>query len=352
MNVGILTFHRGPNYGGFLQAWHLRQAVRSFGHDAEIVNYQGARHHESEQPGFRGWSVRAMKEMAHLYLKSRPFTRPVGELSRGPLMTEARQVPWGDYDAIVVGSDIVWDYRNPKSGSDPAFFGALPEQAGTRFVAYAPSCGETPGCVEPPDYVREGLRRFEACMVRDRNTADLVRGITGTEPSLVVDPTWLQSDPEGGISGRSRRPFLLVYGHGVKPGRARELKSYCSMRGLELVSVAFPCATADRRIRSIGPFEWANLFARADAVVTSTFHGLLYAIKYHKPVVFMERGPSRLKARIAIERCGLEDRVVAEGEEFGGDFLNRALDPDRRPRIPDEWVVESRQLLRQGLEEN
>ena len=40
--IGILTFHRGPNHGGYLQAAELVAAVRRAGHDVEIINYQNA----------------------------------------------------------------------------------------------------------------------------------------------------------------------------------------------------------------------------------------------------------------------------------------------------------------------
>ena len=347
--TGILTFHRGPNYGGFLQAWHLREAVRSLGHSAETINYQGLRHHDAERLRFRGVSPGLLKGMLLHYLKSRPFRGPVGGLEFGPFRTSAEGIDWQSFDTVVVGSDIVWDFRAAHFGGDQAYFGALPCQAETRFVAYAPSCGETPADAEIPDYVRSGLRRFDAIHVRDRNTADMVRNATGIEPPLVVDPTWLQDDPEVPYPGRPSGPYILMYGLGMSSERAKVLGDFCKKHGLELIAVAFPCATADRKIQSIGPFEWVDLFRHASGVVTSTFHGLLYAIKYAKPLVFMERGASRLKGRIAIERCGLEDRVVPEGEPFEAGFIKMALAPERPAALPGEWIAESRARLRSSL---
>ena len=39
MKIGILTFHRGNNYGGILQCYALQQVLKSLGHSVEIVNY-------------------------------------------------------------------------------------------------------------------------------------------------------------------------------------------------------------------------------------------------------------------------------------------------------------------------
>jgi hypothetical protein len=131
----------------------------------------------------------------------------------------------------------------------------------------------------------------------------VVKKATGKESQLVVDPTWLKDDPDLAYPKRPKSPYALVYGHGVDATRAAVLGQYCKKRGLKLVSCAFPCPTADRFILSIDPFGWVDLFRHAECVITSTFHGLLYAIKYGKPVVFMDRPASRSKSKLAIERC-------------------------------------------------
>jgi hypothetical protein len=347
--TGILTFHRGPNYGGFLQAWHMREAVRSLGHEATLVNYQKDFHHRMERVRLDGIHPKALKGSLLHYLKSKPFAQPVAELSDHPFRTDAAEVDWRAFDRIVVGADVVWDFSNPTHGTDPVFFGAHPSQADTSFVAYAPSCGETPVYGELPDYVVAGLNRFGAFHVRDETTAALVKKATGKESQLVVDPTWLQADPDMPYPKRPKSPYALVYGLGVDALRAAPLSGYCKKRGMKLISCAFPCPTADRFILSIDPFGWVDLFRHAECVITSTFHGLLYAIKYNKPVVFMDRPASRSKSKLAIELCGLEDRVIQDGAPFTEDFLAHALDPSRPTQPPAAWIAESRRLLAESL---
>lgn len=346
MHPAILTFHRGPNYGGFLQAWHMREAVRALGHDATLVNYQGARHHEGERIRFRGIKPGQLKGFALHYLKSRPFAGPVAELSDHPFTTDPAQIPWDHFSRVIVGADVVWNFTNAIHGNDPVFFGAHPAQSETTFAAYAPSCGDTPADAEFPSYVRDGLARSSSIHVRDESTATLVERATGTRPGLVVDPTWLQDDPP---SQCRRIPqnlrYALVYGQGATGTRSKALGAYCKKRGLSIVSAAFPCEATTHRLQSIDPFEWVDLFRRAECVVTSTFHGLLYAIKYHKPVIFMVRGPSRAKSRLALDRCNLHDRVVEEGKPFDLDHLSHALSPDNPTQPPEVWIRESRAAL-------
>ena len=349
--TGILTFHRGPNYGGFLQAWHMREAVRSLGHDATLVNYQCARHHDAERVRFRGIKPKQLKGLALHYLKSRPFTQPVNSLSNFPFTSDPYAVPWKNFASVVVGADVVWNFTNHTHGNDPVFFGADPAQQDTRFIAYAPSCGDTPADADLPDYVSDGLRRFASIHVRDETTAALVERATGTRPKLVVDPTWLQDDPDAPCRKIPHDlKYALVYGQGATGARAKILGDHCRKRGLSIVSAAFPCEATTHRLYSIDPFEWADLFRRAECVVTSTFHGLLYAIKYHKPVIFMDRPASRAKSSLVIDRCGLQDRVVEEGHPFAPAHLDHCLTQAGGCEIPEAWRQQSLERLRKSLE--
>lgn len=350
--IGILTFHRGPNYGGFLQAWHMREAVRSLGHEATLINYQGATHHQAEQVRFRGLRPGQLKGLALHWLKSRPFTNPVAELSNHPFSCDASQIPWQSFDRVVVGADVVWNFTNRNHGHDPVFFGANPAQQKTSFAAYAPSCGDTSADSEIPEYVRNGLARFASIHVRDETTADLVERVTGKSPPLVVDPTWLQDDPVRTCKKIPRGlKYALVYGQGATGVRAKVLDDYCRKRGLKVVSAAFPCEATTHRLHAIDPFEWVDLFRQAECVITSTFHGLLYAIKYHKPIVFLVRGPSRSKSKLAIERCALNDRVVEEGAQFDPEHLHHCLSQAIGCEVPKEWRKQSLEMLRVALEE-
>ncbi|MFT6793477.1 MAG: hypothetical protein ACJAR1_001473 [Rubritalea sp.] len=345
MNIGILTFHRGPNYGGYLQAWHMREAIRSLGHKATVINYQGSKHTEAERFPLKGIKPSQLKGYAYNWLKSRPFRAPVEELSDHSFTTKADEIPWAQFDKVMVGADVVWDHTHLIHGQNPAFFGTLEAQKNTEFVAYAPSCGESTSLSELPDYVVKGLNRFSTIYVRDEATAKLVEKVTGKKPPLVVDPTWLQDDPEITFKKRPKNPYVLVYGHGLRGEREEILKAYCRESGLQLISAGSPCKTADKYFLSLSPLEWVDLFRHAECVVTSTFHGLLYAIKYSKPLIFMTRPASRSKSKLTIERCGLESRVVEAGKSFQLGHLQHYLDTSQPTELPLEWIQESRAAL-------
>lgn len=349
MRIGILTFHRGPNYGGFLQAWHLREAIHRLGHEVSIINYQNPIHLKSEKPPPLRPTVSAVKGSIWVWLKSRPFSKHVNSLASPPLFTDAAEVQWNRYDTIVVGSDVIWDFQAPQFGHDPVYFGSHLAQFGTRFISYAASAGTTPHTADLPDYVCSGLSRFASINVRDHNTAQIVETVTGSSPKIVADPTWLGDDPLPDWNGIPKTPYILVYGLGLDAQRAAELRKWAHTRSLAIISAATPGNWADRTFRQLDPWHWVCLFKHAQAVVTSTLHGSHYAIKYKRPMLFMDRPASSLKSRTAIERAGMADVVLSQYTRLDADFLEYCLASEETPGVPIDWQQESLRLLENDL---
>lgn len=330
--VGILTFHCGANYGGFLQAWNLREAVRTLGHEAEIINYKNPRHELDER--FR-W--RLTKRVRRIYLKSckaKVFKEACREFAPGSPQLRHEGIDWGGYDAIVVGSDIVWDYASEHFGRDGAYFGVVPGGEKVRWVSYAPSCGKADPAGTLPEEKADGLRRFAHISVRDRGTQQLVRNVTGEEAPIMADPTWLP-DPAGTVSFEDTEPVLAVYSYRKFTRRhAEQIRVFARKHGLEVVAYGFYHDWVDRTEMKLLPHDWERAIGRARCLVTGTFHGTLYAIRLGK--VFCTIGHEWIRNKVAypLELVGLEGRMVSdEGEigevlaaqfnEFPGDVFSR-----------------------------
>jgi hypothetical protein len=350
--IGILTFHRGPNFGGFLQAYHLRAAIRSLGYDADIINYQNTTHRRYENPILSArWTPRGLTGAFRRLKKARPFREPVASLSTHPFTTVPQNIDWTSFDTIVVGSDVVWDFSSPQYGADPCFFGMHPSQRSARFVSYAASCG-TADAGRVPDYVREGIRRFEAVGVRDRKTLELALRCGGPKPVLVADPTWLRDDPSIEWNDAPKRPYVLVYG-GALTSREDDLAvhRWAKGNGLDLISAASPAPSADRRYQTLTPFQWVDLYRNATAVVTATLHGLLYAVKFRKPFVMKLLPQTRDKAATTLERIECMERVFPIGTGVASLDLDRLLTtpPNVPPVVTSEFVGQSMNFLRTSL---
>lgn len=311
MKTGILTFHAGANYGGFLQAWHLREAVRSLGHEAEIINYKNADHAAAE--AFRWRLTPRVRRMFRDWRRHAVFADACRELVSGTAVTDPAGIDWAAYDAIVVGSDVVWDYQSPQLGQDGAYFGAVPGGEAVRWVSYAPSCGKADPADPLPEDKAEGLKRFAAISVRDRGTQDLVRNATGREAPLVVDPTWLV-ESEGETPLEETDPVLAVYSYKAYPAACvASIRRFASRHGLEVVAYGYARGWADRSVCNLDPFGWVEAFRRARCIVTGTFHGTLYAIRLDKVFATIDHEWIRNKVSYPLGLLGLEDRLVGEG---------------------------------------
>ncbi len=345
--VGVLTFHNGPNFGGFLQAWHLVSAIRGFGYEAHAVNYLHPRHHRKNTMRVAVRNFSTLKGRIFETLKLRGFGNIEQTICRDPFTTDPAQVPWEDYEALVVGSDIVWDYVHPDFCHDPAYFGMLTELEGKPIVAYAASCGPADPDGPFPDYVRDGLRRFGPIGVRDEATARLVRNACGRDDStVVVDPTWLGPDPDAEWDGMPKGRYLLAYGGRIDDRTGEMLRDYCRSRRWQLVSALTRCRGADKRYHSLTPFQWAELFKHAEATaIVGTLHGTLFSIKYGRPFVLVSSPLINQKIAGILRRTGQAFRLFEPGALKAEDL--RILDPGQAPapELPAAWRDESRKFL-------
>jgi hypothetical protein len=342
--IGILTFHNGPNYGAFMQAWHLREAVRNLGEEAYIINYLHPDHvaHNTQSSPIR--SLSSLKSWFHWRAKRAPFRGIADALCREPFTSNAAEVPWNQYRGILVGSDVVLDFQNPDFGRDPAYFGSLPGQGDTPFAAYAASCGKADADAELPAFV-DGLRRFTSLGVRDRTTHRLVMRATGRDATLVVDPTWLGDDPPPQRKQRPGKPYVVVYGASVGNVLGPVLSTYCKKHGFLLVSAAARCPWADITLRSLHPFDWVDLIRGAEACVISGLHGTLYSIKYNKPFILVNNESTNQKVRLALERTGQGFRLL-ERAQLNVETIG-LLEPEggALPDLPTDWIAQSKDFL-------
>ena len=118
------------------------------------------------------------------------------------------------FDIIVVGSDIIWDFEFSFTGQDSVYFGngLRPK---LKLISYAASMGRSKSSV--PASLSQNLRYFTNVSVRDDNTKNFITPLIETEVTKVLDPTLLM--PVSQLTLMSRLPtekkrgkkYLLVY---------------------------------------------------------------------------------------------------------------------------------------------
>lgn len=281
--VGVLTFHKCINYGSYWQARCLVEGLRERGFDAELLDHhcdcvQRAELRCAFQPKLPERTPRG--ELRAYADKTRKFVQAFRRLPMSKRFNLHRPETAEAYDAIVVGSDEVWNFRHPWYGSKPIFFGEGLKTE--RLISYAASFGNHSAWDGMhPDWAAK-LHAFSALSVRDENSLHLVRGGSGRQPTLVLDPC-LQFPSSARADARQGAAYALIYGYGFPTWMQEALRRWSSRRGLRLLSVGYVNDWADDQRPSAGPPEFAQLAAGAQAIVTNFFHGCIFALLHGKP---------------------------------------------------------------------
>ena len=176
MKIGILTHQYINNYGAFLQAWALREAISElFPEDeVQIIDYVNIKHYIINAGGwFRFYKNReTLKEwFAKIHIPNTFAKARNQEMVLSKRCFNARQINELAFDCIVVGSDEVWNYRDTKGNAELKFGVGLTCK---NLIAYAPSVGKTAADEAIPQYVIDGIRKFKRISARDDLTEQLV----------------------------------------------------------------------------------------------------------------------------------------------------------------------------------
>lgn len=303
LRTGIVTKYFAFNIGAFLQAYAMVEAVRGLGHEAELVE-----HMHVARPGtmlFNQLRARNLPQFSFKFRQWREYLR-----SRALLPVSRRFSTGLHYDAVVVGSDELWNLSNRSIRYTPLYFshGAPAE----RVISYASSFGSTPWSPEFPAGVAEGIKQFSQVSARDDNTREIIQRITGREAPVVLDPTFLY-DYEAEEVACPEQGYYLLYG-AFNRNDTKRLREYAHRQGKRLISVAVYNADCDANIVT-SPFEWLGYYHGAEAVITNMYHGTIFAVKYQKPFAVImreERRANKIKALAC--RVGIEDRIVGDAE--------------------------------------
>jgi hypothetical protein len=308
MRVGIITFQHAFNYGAFLQAEALHGRLAVLGHSPEIIDYRNPALEAMHERCIRyGWNP--FRKRANLDRRRR-FVEALRRLNCSPSINSPEAIDWSRYDAVVYGSDEVWNFSTHCHRFDPVYFGGG-ASAVSRRIAYAPSLGDLDWrTAAVPREIPDLLARFSGISVRDANAVAFVEKMTGRIPPVVVDPVFLHDWPDLPPIVRPGKPFVLIYGEIRDREAVNACKAWCSHRGWTTISVGYLNPWCDRVILNPGPHEFLAWLRASEAVLTTTFHGTMFSIKFHKPFATLRTPSARNKFDPILNQLGLGERLL------------------------------------------
>jgi polysaccharide pyruvyl transferase len=331
MKVGVLTFHKCINYGSYWQARCLVEGLRRRGHDAELLDHDCKCTRRAEvkcalQPKLPRRTPR--HELSAYAAKTRRFVEEIARLPLSRRFSLHEPEAAGRYDAIVVGSDEVWNFRHPWYGSKPIFFGE--GLNADRLVSYAASFGNHSAWHGiHPEWARK-LTQFSSISVRDENSWHLVRNGTAREPPIVLDPC-LQFPDAITTDAPSAGDYAVVYGHLFPEWLPARVRAWAEKRGIRLISIGYSNPWADEQRIGAGPLEFARMMAGARAVITNFFHGCVFALLNGKPWATAPSDYRSIKIPDLASTLGAQRRIV--GQQTAQNELDELLDTPLLPSV-------------------
>ncbi|WP_287622102.1 polysaccharide pyruvyl transferase family protein [Parabacteroides sp.] len=324
MRIGILTHYDVNNQGAQLQLYASYKLLEEWGHTPVVLTYR-------KNYDF----VPQLERRNQISWASVPYIIKHFLIEKGVRLTwhntrkylinkrfRERSFCYEPYcsasiDAAYVGADEVFSLE---LGANMMMFGHGVNT--DRMIAYAPSCGQTDmerirrfHCGE---LIGGGLSRFKALSARDKQTAGMIRELTGRDVELVCDPVLLYEFPLDRYKlpkGTPRKDYLVVYSYDARftdPQEIATVKEYARKHHLLTVSPGTYHGWCDVNI-ACDALEWLKCIQGASMVVTDTFHGTIAAAITNRPMaIYYSKSVNSSKMLDLVDRLDLRERLMAE----------------------------------------
>lgn len=240
------------------------------------------------------------------YERSIPRTRPV---------KTAKEIIDLKLDLIVLGSDEIWNLCG--SGYHPLKFGTGLENQ--RTIAYAPSVGAVTEETAVPEDVLSGLKHLDRISGRDVESLKFVERACGRKAEKMLDPTFLYNF-DTDIERENIKPkpyrYILIYDCKLTEPMVKQLQEYAKKNDLKIIGAGDYKTFYDEGFIDLTPYEWVDLFRNAEKVITGTFHGTVFSIKYNKSVLCYPTEKNRInKIRSLLSDMKIASRLLKVGCE-------------------------------------
>lgn len=325
--VGILSMQRIKNYGSFLQAYALKKTIESLGHEVEFVDYHiedpiiidNSKNKGIIKKGFDALHGKAKLIHKIQYIKHKKnFNKYFDILG---LTNEPNYNP--KLDTLVIGSDEVFNViqANKNVGYSLELFGK--DNNACKVITYAASFGNT--TIEKinkygkSEEISELLNNIDSISIRDQNSFNIVKNLTGKNPIINLDPVlifdYMNSDLIPEINIKEKYMILYAYNGRISDEEAKYIKEKATKNNLKVYSIGGAQPFADCFI-NCSPFEVLAYFKNAEYIITDTFHGSIFSIINNKPFVTLVRKSkvnsygNEEKLTDLLNRFNLNERVI------------------------------------------
>lgn len=300
--IGIVTHYEVHNHGAQLQLFALIKVLLEHGYTAKALTFEkDYRYLDSSAKNKYKISIKSIPFYLN-YLCKKGLKKTLFNIKKKRLFDKFRRensilgCSYKDYDGelLIIGSDEVF---STEVGVTDAFWGV--NSKAKTIISYAASFGPTTldqiKSKKEEKYISQALNRFNRISVRDRNSFDIVKTLTQSEPQLVCDPVILygyKNEIQKTAAKCKKKNFILLYSYDNNMNMPEEIKlvrSVSKYLNLPVYSFGFYHSWCDKNINA-SPLELLGYFKNATYIITDTFHGSVLSLITESDFAVMVRG--------------------------------------------------------------
>lgn len=349
--VGVTTFSKSLNYGAFLQAYALQIVLKNMGLDASLIDYENP----VDKKRNRIFSISSLKLIiaSTIFLpimikRKNNFRKSTRQLKYTPINTK--------YDIAITGSDQVWNPKLLGGKFDKVFF--LEGIDAKKKIAYAPSIANEDLIEKRKSEYKQFINRIDAISVRESSAKEKLSKYIDKPIFVAADPVLLltKEEWEKVIEDKApnNKPYIFTYFvGGIKQDEAQALARVCEK--LNMKCVTYSKKPTEKHIYKYGftdgPLDFLARLRDAKLVITSSFHGVVLSIVFHKNFYyFLPRSDRRSRVDSILNILGLTDRIIETKSDIKEINLHDIDYTDAQKKL-DKLRNESLNWLKEKIED-
>ncbi len=320
-NIVVSTYCDWNNYGSIMQSIGLKKALSSLGFNSKIV---------IDHPAPPSQYIPSLKISGNMVLNMRNFYAYIKKDLIGRKYKESVKfindnvdiLYYNNYETLknnppkadffIAGSDQIWR----PSSCHPVFFLDFVEEKSKR-ISYAASMGNTNIPENKKQIFTDFVNSFDHISVRENDNAEAIATVSDKTVNVHIDPAYLLSKDEWQKYEKPysiEKPYILLYALYWDKSFNKELKKLHKKTGYDIVAICGGLSKvwANKKLYDVDPGQFIWLIDNAEAVISSSFHGVSFSIIFNKKLaaVINPNLPSRitnLLSTLGVENSGITD---------------------------------------------
>ena len=129
---------------------------------------------------------------------------------------------------------------------------------------------------------------------------------------------------------------------------ARQVTEYARSAGKKTISVGYHRPWCDISLPALNPFQWLGYFVNCDCVITTMYHGMIFAALNRKEFCMFSTAYRKHKIGNLLSDIGLSHRFLDESEPIS-EVFNEKIDYSKVNPLIESKRHESEEFLLDAL---